>query len=71
MVFKVAGSALFSHCMTICGSIQLLVCSHLSDCVFDNSHCVIVTRVNEHRFDSDFRHLSAISQNLSASKNRG
>ncbi len=34
-----------------------------SDLVFDNSHCVIVTRVNQHRFASDFGHLSAIYQN--------
>ncbi len=33
----------------------------LSDHIFDNSHCMIVTRVNEHRFASDFGHLSAIS----------
>ncbi len=26
----------------------------LLDCFFDNSHCMIVTRVNEHRFASDF-----------------
>ncbi len=34
----------------------------LSDRIFDNSHCVIVTRGNEHRFASDFGHLLAISQ---------
>ncbi len=43
----------------------------LLDRVFDNSHCVIVTRVNEHRFASDFGHLLVISQNLSASENQG
>ncbi len=36
-----------------------------------NSHCMIVTHVNKHRFASDFGHLSAISQNLSANKYRG
>ncbi len=42
-----------------------------SDRIFDNSHCAIVTHVNEHRFASDVGHLSAIYQNLSASeKNR-
>ncbi len=39
-----------------------------SDRVFDNSHCAIVTHVNKHRFASDVRHLSAIYQNLPASK---
>ncbi len=38
-----------------------------SDCVFNNSHCAIVTRVNEHRFASDVGHLSTIYQNLLAS----
>ncbi len=33
-----------------------------SDRIFDNSHCAIVTRVNEHRFASDVGHLSAIYQ---------
>ncbi len=42
-----------------------------SDRVFDNSHCAIVTRVNEHRFASDLGHLSAIYQNLSASEKAG
>ncbi len=42
-----------------------------SDRAFDNSHCVIVTRVNEHRFASDVGHLSAIYQNLSASEKSG
>ncbi len=36
----------------------------------DYSHCMIVTCLNEHRFASDFGHLSGILQNLSASKNR-
>ncbi len=36
--------------------------------VFANSHCVIVTHVNNHQF-ANFGHLSAISQNLSASDN--
>ncbi len=31
-----------------------------SDPVFDNSHCAIVTLVNEHRFASDFGHLLTI-----------
>ncbi len=39
-----------------------------SDRVFGNSHCAIVTRVNEHRFASDVGHLLAIYQNLSASE---
>ncbi len=42
-----------------------------SDRDFDNSHCVIVTRVNEHWFASDVGHLSAIYQNLSASEKSG
>ncbi len=42
-----------------------------SDHVFDNSHCAIVTRVNEHRFASDLGHLSAIYQNLSVSEKSG
>ncbi len=42
-----------------------------SDRVFDNSHCVIVSRVNEHRFAFDVGHLSAIYQNLSASEKSG
>ncbi len=33
--------------------------------------CVIVTHVNEYRFASDFGHLSAILQNLSASEDQG
>ncbi len=33
--------------------------------IFDNSHCVNVTCVNEYWFASDFGHLLAISQNLS------
>ncbi len=36
--------------------------------VFANSHCVIVAHVNNHQF-ANFGHLSAISQNLSASDN--
>ncbi len=39
-----------------------------SDCVFDNSHCEIVTLVNEHRFASDFGHLLATYQNLTVSE---
>ncbi len=42
-----------------------------SDRIFDHSHCVIVTHVNEHRFASDVGHLSAIYQNLSASEKSG
>ncbi len=42
-----------------------------SDRVFDNSHCAIVTRVNEHRFASDLGHLSPIYKNLSASEKSG
>ncbi len=38
-----------------------------SDHVFD-SHCVIVTRVNEHRFASDVEHFSAIYQNVASEK---
>ncbi len=36
--------------------------------VADHSHCVIVTCVNEHRFASDFGHMSVIYQNMSVSK---
>ncbi len=43
----------------------------LSDRVFDNSHCVIVTRLNEHQFASDLGHLSPIYQNLSVSEKSG
>lgn len=32
---------------------------NLSNHVFDDSRCMIVTQVNENRFASDFRHLSA------------
>ncbi len=43
----------------------------LSDRVFDNSHCAIVTCVNEHRFAFDVGHLTVIYQNLSASEKSG
>ncbi len=44
---------------------------YLADRVFDNSHCMIIIRMNEHQSASNFRHLLAILQNLSASENRG
>lgn len=43
----------------------------LLDRVFNNSHSVFVAHENEHWFASDFGLLSAISQNLSASKYQG
>ncbi len=42
-----------------------------TDRIFDNSHCAILTRVNKHGFVSDFGHVSAIYQNLSACEKLG
>ncbi len=60
--------AVTGHRCCITRSHSRIVNLILSDRVFDSSHCAIFSRVNEHRFASDFGHLSAIYHNLSVSE---